>query len=122
MNLVFRTPWETCPGRKHKLHPMAVKLLEFVGQNAHSLTVLLGSLGAATGLGYWANQNEKKVAVLAAEIRVLAAESRVLAAESRAEKADIEKRNAEKILHLGFGAEYKNYMTALGEQRKGSQG
>mmetsp|Transcript_33654 Transcript_33654/g.69513 ORF Transcript_33654/g.69513 Transcript_33654/m.69513 type:complete len:116 (+) Transcript_33654:18-365(+) len=115
MNLVFRTPWETCPGRKHKLHPMAVKLLEFVGQNAHSLTVLLGSLGAATGLGYWANQNEKKVAVLAAEIRVLAA-------ESRAEKADIEKRNAEKILHLGFGAEYKNYMTALGEQRKGSQG
>jgi len=119
---------------------MAVKLLEFVGQNAHSLTVLLGSLGAATGLGYWANQNEKKVAVLAAEsrvekadtekkaavlaadIRVLAAESRVLAAESRAEKADIEKRNAEKILDLGFGAEYKNYMTALGEQRKGSQG
>eukprot|EP00286_Rhodomonas_abbreviata_P008980 CAMPEP_0181341680 /NCGR_PEP_ID=MMETSP1101-20121128/30555_1 /TAXON_ID=46948 /ORGANISM="Rhodomonas abbreviata, Strain Caron Lab Isolate" /LENGTH=130 /DNA_ID=CAMNT_0023453005 /DNA_START=91 /DNA_END=483 /DNA_ORIENTATION=+ len=122
---------------------MVSKLFQFMQEHGHSMAVGFGALGAAAAAGYWANQNEKKVAVLAADVRAERAENErkiavsaaendrkfaVSAADARTDKAENERKIAEnralilqQLIELGNAAEYKNYMFALGEQKLNSK-
>eukprot|EP00286_Rhodomonas_abbreviata_P016926 CAMPEP_0181322034 /NCGR_PEP_ID=MMETSP1101-20121128/19014_1 /TAXON_ID=46948 /ORGANISM="Rhodomonas abbreviata, Strain Caron Lab Isolate" /LENGTH=141 /DNA_ID=CAMNT_0023429923 /DNA_START=91 /DNA_END=516 /DNA_ORIENTATION=+ len=64
---------------------MVSKLFQFMQEHGHSMAVGFGALGAAAAAGYWANQNEKKVAVLAADVRAERAENERKIAVSAAE-------------------------------------
>eukprot|EP00961_Rhodomonas_salina_P109037 1467774-Rhodomonas_salina.3 len=54
---------------------IASRLLEFIRTEAQSMTLGIGSLGAAATIGYWASQNEKKGAILAERSRADKAEN-----------------------------------------------
>jgi len=77
---------------------MAAKLLRGMQEHGHSITVGFGALGAAATAGYWVNQNEKKFAVSAADMRAATAENEkkfaVSAADMRAATAENEKKFA----------------------------
>eukprot|EP00961_Rhodomonas_salina_P065651 882408-Rhodomonas_salina.1 len=61
------------------------KMLQFLSEHSHCLTVSFGALASAVGVGYWGNENSKQIAVLAEKSRADKAEVAAEVEKSRAE-------------------------------------